>query len=127
MVCPPVTGQPVTGHSSPGTSQLHQAPVNQTPGDKALVNQAPINQAMYFLVINHRSSGQRTPRHWVTSHLIPSTNCCVPVTCHKSLVLIRSYHAMTGLGGSVGCAIRLETRRSWVQPPPRSATFFHAD
>ena len=24
-----------------------------------------------------------------------------------------------GLGGSVGCAFRLETRRSWVQPPPR--------
>ena len=29
-----------------------------------------------------------------------------------------------GLGGSVGCAVRLETRRSRVQPPPRSATFF---
>ena len=28
------------------------------------------------------------------------------------------------LGGSVGCAIRLETRRSRVQHPPRSATFF---
>ena len=28
-----------------------------------------------------------------------------------------------GLGGSVGCAVRLETRRSWVRPPPRSATF----
>ena len=32
-----------------------------------------------------------------------------------------------GLGGSVGCAVRLETRRSRVQPPPRSATFFHGD
>ena len=29
-----------------------------------------------------------------------------------------------GLGGSVGCAVRLETRRLRVQPPPRSATFF---
>ena len=29
-----------------------------------------------------------------------------------------------GLGGSVGSAVRLETRRSRVQPPPRSATFF---
>ena len=28
-----------------------------------------------------------------------------------------------GLGGSVGCAIRLETRRSRVPPLPRSATF----
>ena len=32
-----------------------------------------------------------------------------------------------GLGGSVGCAVRLETRRSRVQPPPRSATFFCRD
>ena len=29
-----------------------------------------------------------------------------------------------GLGGSVGCAVRLDTRRSRVQLPPRSATFF---
>ena len=34
---------------------------------------------------------------------------------------------MEGLGGSVGCAVRLETRRSRVQPPPRSATFFRGD
>ena len=33
----------------------------------------------------------------------------------------------TGLSGSVGCTVRLETRRSWVQPPPRSATFFRGD
>ena len=32
-----------------------------------------------------------------------------------------------GLSGSVGCAFRLETRRSRVQPPPRSATFFQGD
>ena len=32
-----------------------------------------------------------------------------------------------GLGGSVGCAVRLETRRSRVQPPPRSAIFFRGD
>ena len=32
-----------------------------------------------------------------------------------------------GLGGSVGCAVRLETRRSRVQPPPRSATFIRGD
>ena len=31
------------------------------------------------------------------------------------------------LGGSVGCPIWLETRRSQVQPPPRSATFFCGD
>ena len=33
----------------------------------------------------------------------------------------------SGLGGSVGCAVWLETRRSRVQPPPRSATFFRGD
>ena len=32
-----------------------------------------------------------------------------------------------GLGGSVRCAVRLETRRSRVQSPPRSATFFRGD
>ena len=32
-----------------------------------------------------------------------------------------------GLGGSFGCAVRLETRRWRVQPPPRSATFFRGD
>ena len=35
--------------------------------------------------------------------------------------------SVAGLGGSVGCAVRLETRRSRVQPPPRSATFFRGD
>ena len=34
---------------------------------------------------------------------------------------------LAGLGGSVGCAVRLETRRSPVQPLPTSATFFHGD
>ena len=32
-----------------------------------------------------------------------------------------------GLGGSIGCAVRLETRRSRVQPLPRPATFFCGD
>ena len=32
-----------------------------------------------------------------------------------------------GLGGSFGCAVRLKTRRSRVQPPLRSATFFRGD
>ena len=31
------------------------------------------------------------------------------------------------LSGSVGYAVRLETRRLRVQPPPRSATFFRGD
>ena len=36
-------------------------------------------------------------------------------------------HLLAGLGGLVGCAVRLETRRSRVQPPPRSATLFRGD
>ena len=35
--------------------------------------------------------------------------------------------SIAGLGGSVGCAVRLETRRSRIEPPPRSATFFRGD
>ena len=38
-----------------------------------------------------------------------------------------TYFIEAGLGGSVGCAVRLETRRSRVQPPSRSATFFRGD
>ena len=37
------------------------------------------------------------------------------------------WQSRAGLGGSVGCAVRMETRRSRVQPPPRSATFFRGD
>ena len=36
-------------------------------------------------------------------------------------------YILAGLGGSFGSAVQLETRRSWVQPPPRSATFFRGD
>ena len=35
-----------------------------------------------------------------------------------------SQPTIAGLGGSIGCAVRLKTRRSQVQPPPRTATFF---
>ena len=41
------------------------------------------------------------------------------------ICLLIAYAA--GLGGSVGYAVRLETRRSRVQPLPRSATFFRGD
>ena len=41
--------------------------------------------------------------------------------------LLDTVKSSAGLGGSVGCVVRLETRRSRVQPPPRSATFFRGD
>ena len=43
------------------------------------------------------------------------------------LQVVRVMLQVVGLGGSVGCAVRMETRRSRVQPPPRSATFFRGD
>ena len=48
-----------------------------------------------------------------------------PSTVIAVLTLAAPFRA--GLGGSVGCAVRLETRRLRVQPPPRSATFFRGD
>ena len=44
-----------------------------------------------------------------------------------SLCILYHQRQTAGLGGSVGCAVRRETRRSRVQPPPRSATFFRGD
>ena len=50
--------------------------------------------------------------------------CLGKKNCHSRRLLTLS---LAGVGGSVGCAVRLETRRSRVQPPPRSATFFLGD
>ena len=57
------------------------------------------------------------------------------IVCFNAYVVIKiQFHLFrvsivyeAGLGGSVGYAVRLETRRSRVQPPPRSATFFRGD
>ena len=46
---------------------------------------------------------------------------------HQRINWYLSHTSCVGLGGSVGCAVRLETRRSRVQPPPRLATFFRGD
>ena len=45
----------------------------------------------------------------------------------KGMIHMKFKDLIAGLGGSVGCAVRLETRRSRVQSPPRSATFFRGD
>ena len=66
------------------------------------------------------------------------TSCLYEVYTFKNVIylfclvlllntLVRITIIRAGLGGSIGCAVRLETRRSRVQPPPRSATFFRGD
>ena len=44
-----------------------------------------------------------------------------------NILLWRLIMKFASLGGSVGCTVRLETRRLRVQPPPRSVTFFRGD
>ena len=58
------------------------------------------------------------------------TVICIVFVVSRGNVLVIVWDVQmncAGLGGSVGCAVRLETRRSRVQPPPRSATFFRGD
>ena len=57
-----------------------------------------------------------------------AAKCSLLVTLIDGLVPTEFINILwAGLGGSVGCSFRLETRKSWVQPPPRSATFFCGD
>ena len=52
----------------------------------------------------------------------------VHVSIYLSICLsVHLPYMLAGLDGSVGGAARLETRRSRIQPMPRSATFFHGD
>ena len=60
-------------------------------------------------------------------HTLFGTHPAVLILKAPSKICSRRHSKIAGLGGSVGCAVRLETRRSRVQPPPRSATFFRGD
>ena len=60
------------------------------------------------------------------SHIMPWTHFFLAWPIWYSLCLYVN-PCPASLSGSVGCAVRLETRRSGVQPPPRSATFFRGD
>ena len=61
-------------------------------------------------------------------HTTQCTSLCMcRCTCNLRVFRCRAEWLSWGLGGSVGCAVRLETRKSRVQPPPRSATFFRGD
>ena len=44
--------------------------------------------------------------------------------CDNTVTKTVFFFFLAGLGGSVGCAVRLETRRSPVQSPPRSGHSF---
>ena len=64
-------------------------------------------------------------RHFIIQLIV---NLALIINQEKSdLIPSQKFIFIAGLGGSVGCAVRLETRRSRVQPPPRSATFFRGD
>ena len=65
----------------------------------------------------------------VPSVAVQLTITSVIILNYETVLIYNTMHPkpIAGLGGSVGCAVRLETRRSRVQPPPRSATFFRGD
>ena len=47
--------------------------------------------------------------------------------CQRCWIKLNYQLIGAGLGGSVGCTVRLETRKSRFHPQPRSATFFCGD
>ena len=69
-------------------------------------------------------TAENIPRMYCTSKIINRTPHLRPIVDYTGSIC---YNITAGLGGSVGCVVRLETRRSRVQPPPRSATFFRRD
>ena len=88
-------------------------------------NQHSVNRNAYTAIGYHDC-------HKIRKRAITPT---VLVPCHRTKQLYKVHLPQVspitictaGLGGSVGCAVRLETRRSRVQLPPRSATFFRGD
>ena len=73
-----------------------------------------------------RSSEMLTHSSFIYCPLIFFTHLLLAVMTNNAVFLLNTKRT-AGLGGSVGCAVRLETRRSRVQPPPRLATFFRGD
>ena len=57
----------------------------------------------------------------------PTTALVLLCALHRRSKSENLFFFFTGLGGSFGCAVLLETRRSRVQTPLRSATFFRGD
>ena len=69
---------------------------------------------------------KRQSKGWSGVHLLHDNASSHKCEVVKSFLASENVKVLN-LGGSVGCAVRLETRRSRVQPPPRSATFFSGD
>ena len=97
----------------------------------SLISQQNLQNSIFLYTLRQVTAARATPSHtWsiitMRSHirryfyLTLAQN--TPSRKHSYIILI-----LAGLGGSVGCAVRLETKRSRVQPPPRSATFFRGD
>ena len=88
-----------------------------------LIRSTSVQKHMLWVLIRRYSL--EAP-HW-GAPLMCTHNICFCGEIRKIPALLVDKHALSGLCGSVGCAVRLETRRSRVQPPPRSATFFRGD
>ena len=122
--------------------------INRIPGDIQTVSKVIQKVFIFFLisaqkhnyvVVTHMFSRRNkktflpdTPLNWSfhpPPHLHPLPSNPTPSVDSRRAVVAKVYAqllviGLAGLSGSVGCTIRLETRRSRVQPPPRSATFF---
>ena len=85
-------------------------------------NKADESHEMSSLIIIEK---YKTNNKKITPAEIVKIDLRVKCICYGQCISMK--RRQDGLGGSVGCTVRLETRRSWVQPPPRSATFFRGD
>ena len=72
-------------------------------------------ESVYTLRIPKLSCVCRLNTCWMVKSVVLSVDICL-ATCN--LTNAHSTPQITGLDGSVGCGVRLETRRSRVQPPP---------
>ena len=77
--------------------------------------------------MTHKGCRVITPQHNQSAISMDFTKLDICIDIVEIWFGIANGQILSRLGGSVGCAVRLETRRSRVQPPLRSATFFRED
>ena len=83
---------------------------------------APLGSKFFPFRVDIFSEGDCCTEKQTGSQVVFLSENLASVSIHLYFEVFRI--VLGGLGGSVGCAVRLETRRSRVQPPPRSETFF---